>query len=130
MPEIDISTYELKEITFDQIFPVWNEKLWPGRKSKIEPMSSLVWESRLFLSWGNSNINKDSSIFDKYEPTFFGLFLEKEKLTFLSDEITSIEEKFDETSLISSIKSGGTIWAWLSIIINHLFILIGNSITY
>jgi GNAT superfamily N-acetyltransferase len=78
MPVIDIPTYELKEITFDQIFPVWNEKLWPGRKSKIEPMSSLVWESKLFLSWGNSNINKDSSIFDKYEPTFFGLFLEEE----------------------------------------------------
>ena len=78
MPLIDVPTYYLKEIDFDTIFPIWNEKLWPGRISKIEPMSSLVWNSQLFLTWGNSEIKKDSAIFDKYEPKFFGLFLEKE----------------------------------------------------
>ena len=62
MPEIEIPTYVLKEISFDEIYPVWDKRLWPGRKSKIEPMSSLVWNSRLFLSWGNSEIKKDSSI--------------------------------------------------------------------
>ena len=73
MPEIEIPTYVLKEINFDEIFPIWDKQLWPGRKSKIEPMSSLVWNSQLFLKWGNSEIKKDSSIFDKYEPTFFGI---------------------------------------------------------
>ena len=73
MPLIDVPTYYLKEIDFDTIFPIWNEKLWPGRISKIEPMSSLVWNSQLFLTWGNSEIKKDSAIFDKYEPKFFAL---------------------------------------------------------
>ena len=78
MPEIEIPTYVLKEISFDEIYPVWDKRLWPGRKSKIEPMSSLVWNSRLFLSWGNSEIKKDSSIFDKYEPKFFAFVIDDE----------------------------------------------------
>ena len=76
MVEIDIPSYVIKKISFDEIFPIWNKKLWPGRKSKIEPMSSLVWQSQLFLTWGNSEIKKDSSIFDKYKPTFIGLTLD------------------------------------------------------
>ena len=75
MPEIEIPTYVLKEINFDEIFPIWDKQLWPGRKSKIEPMSSLGWNSQLFLEWGNSEIKKDSSIFDKYEPKFFAFCL-------------------------------------------------------
>ena len=78
MPEIEIPTYVLKEISFDEIYPVWDKRLWPGRKSKIEPMSSLVGNSRLFLSWGNSEIKKDSSIFDKYEPKFFAFVIDDE----------------------------------------------------
>ena len=73
MVEIIAPTYLVKRISFDEIFPIWDKQLWPGRKSKIEPMSSLVWNSQLFLEWGNSEIKKDSSIFDKYEPTFFGI---------------------------------------------------------
>ena len=67
----------MKEIIFDEIYPLWNTRLWPGRRSIIEPMSSLVWDSKLFLTYGNSKINKDRSIFDKYEPKFFAIFLEE-----------------------------------------------------
>ena len=69
MPEFDIPTYIIKEISFDDIFTVWTESLWPGRKSKIEPMSSLIWSA-------DTGLTKDSSIFDKYEPTFFGVVIE------------------------------------------------------
>ena len=77
MPEIVMPTYVLKEIFFEEIYPLWNTRLWPGRKSIIEPMSSLVWNSNLFLSYGNSEISKDKSIFDKYEPKFFAIFLDE-----------------------------------------------------
>ena len=50
--------------TFEDIYPVWNEKLWPGRISKIEPMSNLYWRAP-------RDIIKDNTIFDKYTPTFF-----------------------------------------------------------
>jgi GNAT superfamily N-acetyltransferase len=29
------------EITFDEILPVWRDKLWPGRESEIEPVSAI-----------------------------------------------------------------------------------------
>jgi len=50
--------------SFEEIYPVWNDKLWPGRISKIESMSSLYW-------WFPKEIIKDSSIFTKYSPTFW-----------------------------------------------------------
>lgn len=27
--------------TWEEVFPVWRDKLWPGRKSKIEPTSAM-----------------------------------------------------------------------------------------
>jgi len=56
----------LREITFEEIKPLW-ELLWPGRDD-IAAMSSLthegddVWE------------DTDMSIYDKYEPIFFGVY--------------------------------------------------------
>lgn len=32
---------KFSEITFDEILPVWKEKLWPGRESEIEPVSAI-----------------------------------------------------------------------------------------
>ena len=55
---------EVRESTFEEVYPVWNEELWPGRISKIEQMSSLYWKQP-------KDIIKDHSIFDKYCPTFF-----------------------------------------------------------
>jgi GNAT superfamily N-acetyltransferase len=33
----------LEEITFEEILPVWRDKLWPGRVSIIEPASSMLY---------------------------------------------------------------------------------------
>ena len=50
--------------SFEEIFPIWHDKLWPGRISKIEPMSSLCWQLP-------NKIVKDGSIFEKYSPIFW-----------------------------------------------------------
>ena len=50
--------------SFEEIYPVWDNKLWPGRISKIKPMSILYWEMP-------TKIIKDSSIFEKYPSTFW-----------------------------------------------------------
>lgn len=50
-------------ITFNEILQVWKDKLWISRKSKINPMSSMM-----YLGGHNMDIHK------LYEPTFFGLF--------------------------------------------------------
>lgn len=55
----------LKKISFEGILPVWKEFLWVGRKSSIHPMSSMTFE-RTF----------DKSIYENFEPTFFGLFVD------------------------------------------------------
>ena len=57
---------EVVESTFEEVYPVWSEELWPERVSKIEPMSSLYWKAP-------RDIIKDSSIFEKYIPTFFAI---------------------------------------------------------
>jgi len=54
------------ESTFEEVYPIWNEKLWPERISKIESMSSLYWRQP-------RDIIKDNSIFEKYIPTFFAI---------------------------------------------------------
>ena len=50
--------------SFEEIYPIWHDKLWPGRISKIEPMSSLCWRLP-------NKIVKDSSIFESYSPIFW-----------------------------------------------------------
>lgn len=32
-----------KKISFEQILPIWSEKLWPGRASPIETHSAMTW---------------------------------------------------------------------------------------
>lgn len=58
----------LKEITFEEIYPMW-EKLWPGR-DRIKPITSMI-----------NNREYDMSIYDKaedsegyYSGVFFGVF--------------------------------------------------------
>ena len=50
--------------SFEEIYPIWHDKLWPGRISEIQPMSILYWEMP-------TKIIKDSSIFEKYPSTFW-----------------------------------------------------------
>ena len=46
--------------TFQDIKGIWNEKLWPNRKSTIKEMSSMQYLDGF-----------DMAIYDKYKPTFF-----------------------------------------------------------
>lgn len=48
-------------ITFNEIYPIWSEKVWPGRQSRIEKMSTLR-----FLG------GHDMEILRIYQPTFIG----------------------------------------------------------
>jgi len=64
-------TMKVIESTFEEVFPVWRDRLWPNRISAIEPMSSLCWRQP-------KDIIKDSSIFDKYVPSFFALKIDDE----------------------------------------------------
>lgn len=60
-----------QEITFDQINSVWSSKLWPDRQSAIEPMSAMTWPESSLEPY-------DITIFDKYQPTFWGVFVNDE----------------------------------------------------
>lgn len=53
----------LKEITFEDIFPIWRDFLWANRISDIKPMSSMTFDR-----------NYDLSIYDNYQPYFCGVF--------------------------------------------------------
>lgn len=57
---------EIKEITFEEIFPVWSICLWPNRKSEIKPISSITFSNDI-----------DMDIYDN-TPTFFGIFYNNE----------------------------------------------------
>ncbi len=41
-------TFSYQEISFDEIFPIWNNDLWPNRVSKIESHSAMVYLSDKF----------------------------------------------------------------------------------
>lgn len=56
-----------KQITFETILPVWRDKLWPGRKSAIEPMSAMTWP------FEGAPPEYDIDIFN-YTPTFWGTY--------------------------------------------------------
>ncbi len=52
----------MREITFDEILPMW-QQLWEGRKSPIEPVTSMVYLG-----------GYDLSIKTAYEPLFLGIY--------------------------------------------------------
>lgn len=51
-----------KRIEWEQILPVWRDKLWPGRKSEIKPINGIK-----FMGGFDRNIEHST-------PTFFGAF--------------------------------------------------------
>ena len=56
--------YRLEKVDFTAVLPVWKDKLWPGRKSEIKPMSSMTL----------ANIHEyDMSIYEKYTPHFWAV---------------------------------------------------------
>lgn len=57
------------KISFEDILPIWENKLWPNRESAIEGVSAMTWPYE-----GNPE-PIDMSIFD-YQPTFYGVFMD------------------------------------------------------
>lgn len=57
--------YTLQEISWVDILKIWETKLWIGRKSSIRNMSSMVC---------CEPDNYDMSIYEKYTPSFFGVY--------------------------------------------------------
>ena len=59
-----LQNFECILSSFEEIYPIWHDKLCLGRISKIKPMSSLCWRLP-------NKIVKDGSIFESYSPTFW-----------------------------------------------------------
>lgn len=59
----------IKKISFEEILPIWQTKLWPNRASAIEPMSAMTWP----YEGDPQPINM--SIFE-FEPVFWGVYLD------------------------------------------------------
>tara|TARA_B100002019_G_C21194099_1_gene560421 strand:+ start:230 stop:679 length:450 start_codon:yes stop_codon:yes gene_type:complete len=58
----------IEKSTFEIILPYWINDLWPGRKSKIEPLSHMTYLGGF-----------DESIYEKYTPSFF-IAIEDDKI--------------------------------------------------
>jgi len=58
----------VKQITFEEILPIWHEHLWPCRESAIETHSAMTWPF-------SSKIKHDMHIFN-YTPSFWGVFID------------------------------------------------------
>ena len=71
-----------KKITFEQVLPVWREKLWTGRASAIEPMSAMTWP----FEGDPQPINM--SIFE-FEPVFWGVYIDDQLVGVNSGHRTS-----------------------------------------
>jgi GNAT superfamily N-acetyltransferase len=56
--------FDVTEIKFLDILPIWSNYLWLDRASAINPMSSMLYQG-----------GYDMSIYKKYSPIFFGVFL-------------------------------------------------------
>ena len=53
----------IEQVEFDIILPIWDNYLWPRRKSPIKPMSSMTYDG-----------GYDMSIYEKYSPSFFAVY--------------------------------------------------------
>ena len=61
--------YRSELISFQDILPIWQEKLWKGRNSPIKPMSSMLYK-------GGFNMD----IYNLYSPTFFAVYNNANKI--------------------------------------------------
>lgn len=67
----------IKNITFDEILPVWRDHLWKGRISDIKPTNGCK-----FLGGYDKDIEKNT-------PTFFGVFQDDKLVGVNSGHITN-----------------------------------------
>jgi GNAT superfamily N-acetyltransferase len=53
----------IEQVDFEVILPIWNNYLWPERKSEIKPMSCMTYDG-----------GYDISIYEMYSPSFFAVY--------------------------------------------------------
>jgi len=64
----EVDAVNIKKSSFSVILTYWKNKLWPNRKSKIEPLSHMTYLGGF-----------DESIYEKYTPSFF-IAIENDKI--------------------------------------------------
>jgi len=79
---INTVTMIYKKISFEEIFPVWTEKLWPDRNSPIETHSVMTWPFEGLVEEYNMDIFN-------YPVTFIGAFTEDKLIGVNSGHKTS-----------------------------------------
>jgi GNAT superfamily N-acetyltransferase len=82
---------QTQQITFEQILPVWQHKLWPNRVSLIETHSAMTWP----LS--NPNQPYDMNVFN-YPVYFFGIY-DQDKLIAVNSGHLTTETEFRSRGL-------------------------------
>ena len=70
------------KISFEDILPIWENKLWPNRESAIEGVSAMTWPYE-----GNPD-PIDMNIFE-YQPTFYGVYMDNKLVGVNSGHKTS-----------------------------------------
>jgi GNAT superfamily N-acetyltransferase len=63
-------THSLKKITFEEIYPIWRDYLWPNRISPIETNSAMLCTTTGEKKYDMKNMNT--------KPTFFGYYINNE----------------------------------------------------
>ena len=63
--------YDYFETTFENIYDLWSEGLWPGRVSKIEDRSALSFNYNMWENYKNISITKQRKLIWENEPTFW-----------------------------------------------------------
>jgi len=77
-----------KRITFEEILPIWETKLWPGRESAIETHSVMTWPHSMVYF---QREEYDMSIFN-YDAHFWGTFIDGDLVGVNSGHLTSNTE--------------------------------------
>jgi len=77
--------FVVQQITFEQILPIWKNKLWPNRVSKIETHSAMTWPS------SHPNQPYDINVFT-YPVYFFGSYKNDRLIGVNSGHLTSPTE--------------------------------------
>ena len=75
----------VQQITFQEILPIWHNKLWPNRVSKIETHSAMTWP------YTHPNQPYSMDVFS-YPATFFGIFDQDKLIAVNSGHLTTQQE--------------------------------------
>lgn len=75
----------VQQITFEQILPIWKNKLWPNRVSLIETHSAMTWPP------AHPNQPYDMNVFN-YSVYFFGIYDQDKLIAVNSGHLTTLTE--------------------------------------